>query len=185
MSFNNIKTAIACCTSPANTWKQIGSKKVANNQELLNNLMYPVMGWVTILCFIGVFLNNQEPDLAIALKKSIKLFIELFVGFFISSVFLNKILVKFFKKKDDLVRVQYFVGYSSMVVYGIYILSFILPSITILNFGYLYILYIIWIGGSVFLKIKENSLFKFTILAAASIMGALWLVGFIMNILIS
>ncbi len=185
MSNNNIKTAFACFTSPANTWKQIGSKKVTDNQELLNNLMYPVMGWVTILCFIGVLLNRQELDFAIALKKSIKLFIQLFVGFFISSVFLNKMLVRFFKKRDDLVRVQHFVGYSSMVVYVIYILTFLLPSMTILKFGYLYILYIIWTGGASYLKIKENSLFKFTILATLSIIGSLWLVEFVMNRLIS
>ncbi len=185
MSHNNIKTAFACCASPADTWKQIGSKKVTDNQELLNNLMYPVMGWVTLLCFVGVLLNRQDPDFAIALKKSIKLFIELFVGFFISSVFLNKMLVRFFKKRDDIVRVQHFVGYSSMVVYAIYVITFILPSMTILKFGYLYILYVIWTGGAVFLKIKENSLFKFTILATCSIMGSLGLVGFIMNKLIS
>ncbi len=185
MSYYNIKTAFACFTSPVSTWKQLGSKKITDNQELLGNLMYPVMGYVTAICFIGVLLNRQELELAIALKKSIKLFIQLFVGFFISSMLLNKILVRLFKKKDDLVRVQHFVGYSSMVVYCIYILTFLLPSVTILNFGYLYILYVIWMGGSSFMKIKEDSLFKFTLWATASIMGSLWLVGYIMNRLIS
>jgi len=65
---------------------------------------------------------------------------------------------------------QRFVGYSSALIYAMYLILAIFPDYSFLQLFLLYTIYIIWEGASVYMQIPENERNRFTAIATATIL---------------
>ena len=130
------------------------------------NYLYPFLGATTISVFLGTFFHKTGTILEIALKESILIFVSLFCAFFLSSYILNRVNVRFFEQKDNLLKTQMFVGYISSIAYVIKMIQALLPELFFVNFAMYYILYIIWTGSEHFMDIQSNKRLYYLIVSS-------------------
>ena len=158
---------------PAKTWNILADEKeeeIIDNNTFLKTYLYPVIGIVALLTFAGVFFHKKEFDIELAFRLTIKVLITLFVGFYFASFLLSKTMEHLFFKENSFKLCQRFVGYSSALIYAMYIILAIFPDYSFLQLFLLYTIYIIWEGASVYMQIPENERNRFTAIAAAIIL---------------
>ena len=155
---------------PAKTWNILADEKgeeIIDNNSFLKTYFYPVISIVALLTFVGVFFHKKEFDVQLALRLTIKVLIVLFAGFYLASFLLSKAMERFFLTKDSYKLCQRFVGYSSALVYAMYMVWAIFPDYGFLKLLLLYTIYVVWEGAPVYMQIPENERNKFTAIASA------------------
>jgi len=158
---------------PAMAWKVLADEKKEETTEddsFFKTYLYPVIGIVAILTFTGVFFHRKEFSVELALRLTIKVSIALFAGFYMASFFLSKLMERFFSTVNNEKLCQGFVGYSSALVYVVYMILAIFPGFGFLQLILLYTVYIIWEGATVYMQITESERNKFTAAATAIIL---------------
>ena len=166
MHKNLIQTIITLGISPIPSWKSLNDTEEEKGKTFLMNYLYPFLGATTISVFLGTFFHKKGTILEIALKESILIFVSLFCAFFLSSYILNKVNVRFFEQKDNLLKTQMFVGYISSIAYVIKMIQALLPELFFVNFAMYYILYIIWTGSEHFMDIQSNKRLYYLIVSS-------------------
>ena len=155
---------------PTKAWKALANEKeneVTNNDHFLKTYLYPIIGLIALLAFLGVFFYKKEFDMQIALRKTINISIALFAGFYLASYLLSEIMVRYFSDGKYYKECQRFVGYSSALVYVMYVFLAIFPDFAFLQFILLYTVYIVWEGASSYMQISDNQKSKFTLATSA------------------
>ena len=158
---------------PAKTWIILADEKeeeIIDNNSFLKTYLYPAIGIVALLTFIGVFFHKKEFDVQLALRLTIKVLIALFAGFYLSSFLLSKVMEHLFFRENSYKLCQRFVGYSSALIYAMYIILAIFPDYGFLQLFLLYTIYIVWEGASVYMQTPENERNRFTAIATAIIL---------------
>ena len=158
---------------PAKTWNILADEKeeeIIDNNTFLKTYLYPVIGIVALLTFVGVFFHKKEFDVQLALRLTIKVSIALFAGFYLASFLLSKAMERLFQTEKSYKLCQRFVGYSSALIYAMYLILAIFPDYSFLQLFLLYTIYIIWEGASVYMQIPENERNRFTAIATATIL---------------
>ena len=157
-------------TDPISSWEKLSEKQETDNENFYKSYLFPIFGIIALFSFVGILLTTKTFDVQLALKTVIKQLIVYGGGFYLASQFLfGYIFPRFELEKDKLIS-ERFVGYSSSVVYVVAMLHALFPNLFLLEIFTLYTIYIIWIGASRFLGIKENQWIKFTIFASVLIM---------------
>ena len=158
---------------PAKAWNILMSEreeKITGNDYFFKTYLYPIIGIVALLTFVGVFFHKKEFEIQLALRLTIKVLIALFAGFYLASFLLSKAIKRFFPANGSFRLCQRFVGYSSALIYAIYMVLAIFPDFNFLQFILLYTIYIVWEGASVYMQVPENEKSKFTAAATAIIL---------------
>ncbi|MCL2649854.1 MAG: YIP1 family protein [Candidatus Azobacteroides sp.] len=158
---------------PATTWNILADEKgeeIIDNDSFLKTYLYPVIGVVALATFIGGIFYKKEFDVQLALKLTIKVSIALFAGFYLASYLLSEIMPRYFSREKNYKECQRFAGYSSALVYVMYIILAILPDFGFLQLILLYTIYMIWEGAITYMQISENERSKFTIMATAIVL---------------
>ena len=158
---------------PAKTWNILADEKeeeIVDNNSFLKTYLYPAIGIVALLTFVGVFFYKKEFDVQLAIRLMIKVLIALFAGFYLASFILSKVMEHIFFMANSYKLCQRFVGYSSALIYAMYILLAIFPDYGFLQLFLLYTIYIIWEGASDYMQIPENERNRFTAIATAIIL---------------
>jgi len=155
---------------PATSWNVFAGKKgeeIAGNDSFLKTYMYPAIGIVALLTFTGVFFHQKEFSVELALRLTIKASIALFAGFYMASFLLSKAMERFFSTENNYKLCQRFVGYSSALIYVMYMILAIFPHFGFLQLLLFYTVYIVWEGSTVYMQIAELDRNKFTAAATA------------------
>ena len=152
--------------SPIPYWKKLSEEKTDQPTQFFNSYLYPLLGLTALATFIGAVINQKENVIELALKSSAVTFVTLFTAFFLSAYLLNKILIKYFNKADNLVKSQLFVGYISSISYVITMIHVMLPELFFIKYALFYMIYIIWIGSEYYLHIDEKKRLSFLIIAS-------------------
>jgi len=158
---------------PAKIWNILANEKeeeIIDNNSFLKTYLYPAIGIVALLTFVGVFFYKKEFDLQLAIRLMIKVLIALFAGFYLASFILSKVMEHVFFMENSYKLCQRFVGYSSALIYAMYIILAIFPDYGFLQLFLLYTIYIIWEGASDYMQISENERNRFTAIATAIIL---------------
>ena len=151
-------------------WKDINSEK-RTNYEFLNRFLHPLFGVIAITSFIGGLWISRDGNLESALKQSIISIVAVYGGYFISSYAINDLAPRFDLEKN-LPMYQKFVGFASAVIYLLYIVIPFFPGFIILWLCSLYTIHLVYNGAQSFIKINNDKLVNFTLIASALIILA-------------
>lgn len=183
------KLVIALISQPAKTWKELVVEKEKEDAEsgkgyekFLSNYLYPFIGLLTIAAFLSIC-TRQEFDIEQALKNSIVTLVSSFGGFYLGAYFLNEVWQGMFKQTKDLKLCQFFVGFSSALMFTLDIVWLLLPDFFFLYIFILYTFYIVWEGSVIFMKVTQAQQMKFSMVATLLIILTPKLIEFILVIL--
>lgn len=164
---------------PTDTWKRLSEKEM-DHAVFMKKILYPMIILLTVTAFAGVLFTRKEFDFELAIKSAILAFLTFYGGFYLAVYVLNEVLVKFLKLPKDIKLYARFVGFSSLLMYTIYILLKLIPQFFFLSIFYLYTVYIVWEGAGPYLKISENERLKFTVISTATILLVPFLIDLIL-----
>lgn len=168
-------------TTPENSWRKLSIKK--NHELFLNRYLYPIFGIIALTSFIGGLWLLQEGDLQLALKNSIINIVTVYGGYYIGAYILNETLPSFGATKNETLT-QQFVGYSSALMYALFIILPFFSDFFILWVFAIYTAYIVYTGFGVYVKGNEESRVRFTGVATASILITPFIIKSILSFLI-
>lgn len=155
------------------TWERLsGEPERNNNTEFYRSYLYPVIGIISLLVFLGVFINKKNFEVELALRTTIAVSVSLFVGFYIASFAISKLLSKFFSMEVDMKKCERFVGYSSGLLYLVYMFLALFPDFFFIKLGLLYTVYIIWESTPYYILIPEENRLKYSIVSTLVILFA-------------
>ncbi|MCD7977442.1 MAG: YIP1 family protein [Tannerellaceae bacterium] len=159
---------IAIISQPQRAWKSL-ARKEEKGDEFLSRFIYPLIGLLTLVAFLGVLFTRKEFDVELALKSSIKTLVSAFGGFYLASYLLNEVWYSLFKREKNMKLCQQFVGYSSSLMFAISMVLMLIPEFFFLRIFVLYTFYIVWEGAVPYMQIEEKNKVKFSAIATALI----------------
>lgn len=168
-------------TNPEAAWRKL--KEHENHESFINRYLHPVFGVISLTTFVGGLWLVADGGLEIALKNTIISLVTVYGGYFIASYILNELFPKFGMSKDES-KVQQFVGFSSALVYAIFIVSPLLPNLPILWIFAIYTVYIVYMGFEVYISVEEEQRVNFTGVATTVILLTPFIIKGILSILI-
>lgn len=169
--------------TPVAAWNSLYVKQDKNNEDFYKGYLFPIIGIIALFSFIGVLFSVKTFDVQLALKIVLKGVLIYGGGFYLTSFLLSEYIYPRFNLKKDKISAEYFIGYSSSVIYVVAILKALFPSFFILDILSFYTIYIIAMGAIHFLKLNEDDWIKFTIFASILIMLTPFLLNSLINFL--
>jgi hypothetical protein len=155
--------------APAKTWEKLAGKQEPDNEHFYRSYLYPVIGIIALLSFLGVWIGTKDFQIQVALKTVIKETIAYFGGFYLAANGLFRLSGKYFGLSADLQHFERFTGYSSAAIYVAACVNALFQSLFYIQIFILYSAYIIWHGSHFYMAVKEEYLTKFTIFASVII----------------
>ncbi|WP_418893038.1 Yip1 family protein [Limibacterium fermenti] len=175
-------TIIQLTTSPQQAWNHI-EKDEETRDEFFNRFLHPLFAIIAVTSFIGGIGLMHGAGLQMALKMAIINIVTLYSSYYIVSYTLNEMAVQFGLEKNRYLY-QRFVGYSSVVMYALYMVMPLLSDFFILWVFALYTIYIVYNGAEIFMKTREEKRMNFSIVATLLIVAVPGLINAFMIYLI-
>ena len=172
---------IQIIAAPEDSWSKLSARE--SHQAFINRYLHPIFGVISLTAFIGELWIVQDGNIETALKSTIISLVTVYGGYYISSYILNEYLPRLGISKDES-KVQRFVGYSSALVYSIFIVSPLLPNVPILWIFAVYTVYIVYTGYGLYITGVEENRIHFTGVATTFILFTPALIKGILSILI-
>ncbi|NLZ95204.1 MAG: hypothetical protein GX921_05180 [Bacteroidales bacterium] len=168
-------------TAPEDSWSKLSASE--SHQAFINRYLHPIFGVISLTSFIGGLWIIQDGNIESALKSAIINLVTVYGGYYIGSYILNEYLPRLGIAKDES-KVQQFVGYSSALMYALFIVTPFFPSFIILRLFALYTIYIVYTGYGVYIVGEEENRMHFTGVATTLILLTPVLIMGILSILI-
>ena len=175
-------TIIHLITSPQSAWRGI-KKDEEDQQEFLSKFLHPIFGIIALASFIGGLWFSHNGNVEQALKNTIVNIITVYGGYLVTAYILNEISFRYNLQKQ-IFTFQRFTGYSSVIIYGLYIIMPFLSDFFILWLLSAYTAYIVYIGSEIFFEITKNKKKKFTLASTLLILFIPLIIKAMMNFLI-
>lgn len=147
-------------SSPERGWKRANEVR-SNHEEFLNNFLYPIFGVISITTFAGAMWLSDVGGVHYALRVVIAAITSLFAGFHLASFMVNELFPKYGMVKDTHAA-QQFVGYSSVMLYVLYLLMPLINGYRGLWTVALLSIYLTITGSKIFLGINEDKRIAFS-----------------------
>ncbi|MDO4755807.1 MAG: YIP1 family protein [Parabacteroides sp.] len=176
------KIIIAIISQPLKTWEML-AKNEEDRETFLSRFIYPLIGVVSIVAFVGILFTRKEFDVELALKSSIRTMVSVFGGFYVSSYLLNEFWQSLFNREKNLKLCQCFVGYASSLMFALNIVLTLLPEFFFLRIFVFYTFYIVWEGAKPYMQIEENERMKFVGVSTVLILFTPWMIEFVLTML--
>lgn len=157
-------TIIQLIVASPRAWKEIDMED-RTQEGFINRFLHPIFGIIALASFVGGLWFTRDGDLQGALKNTIINVVAVYGGYFIASYILNEGAHHFGQKKN-LPRFQQFTGYSSVVLYALYMITPFLADFFILWLLVLYTVYLVNTGAVYYLKLPAGNRVGFSILAS-------------------
>lgn len=168
-------------SSPAKAWEQIAEGK--EEKTVLPNFVYPMIGLCGICEFIGAFFGKEFiPDVfQVALTRCCAVAVSLFGGFFLIVYLLDKMLKRWFSTDVSRDRIIVFTAYSMTVKFVLDILSSLLSLKLLLIILQIYTLFVVFEGTRRYLRVRDDKVTLFTLLATIVILICPELIEIVFN----
>jgi cation transport ATPase len=176
-------TTISLLLKPSEAWGRLSEKQTDDHEKFLSGFVYPFIGLVTMVAFLGILFTRKEFDIQIALRAAILALLSAFGGFFLASYLLNEVWRSLFKREKNMNLCQHFVGYSSVLMFSLNILLSLLPEFFFLRFFVLYTIYIVWEGAIPYMEVKESEQLTFVSFATVIIVATPLVLEFMLGLL--
>lgn len=153
--------------APHTAWRELNREQKTSHQFLAKYL-HPVLGVIALASFVGGLWFTRDGNLQGALKQSIISVVAVYGGYFIASYVLNEVAHRYDLEKN-ISRIRQFVGYGSVVLYVLYIITSFIVDFFILWLLVIYTVHVVNTGSIFFLQVKEEKRINFSLLASALI----------------
>ena len=163
-------------------WKDIYSEKRSQG-EFLNRYLHPMFGLIAFTSFIGGLLFSTNGRIESGLKHAITGVVAVYGGYFIASYVLNETAEKFCLEKNMPMFKKY-VGFSSVVIYLLYLIIPFFSGFIILWLLALYTVHLLYIGAQYYIKVDKNNHLNFTLLSSAVILLTPAVISLLFSIII-
>ncbi len=163
-------------------WKDIYNDK-RSHDEFLDRYLHPMFGLIALTSFIGELLFSANGNIESALKQTITVIVAVYGGYFISSYILNETAEKFSLNKN-MPMFRRYVGFSSVVVYILYLIIPFFPDFIVLWLLALYTVHLLYVGAQYYVRVNEDNHLNFTLLSSAVILLTPAAISFLFSIII-
>lgn len=159
--------------SPSKAWEEIRQESPVG--QVQTAYVYPLIALCGVALFVGLLFGNgvEEFDFQLALTQCCGLFISMFGGFFLSAYLIewygNHMLPD--HQENNKETILQLVGYSMTVLFVLEFFGSLFPSFFILRWILqFYLIYIVWEGSKVLMRIPENKLLSYTLVTSVIIL---------------
>lgn len=159
------QTILKLILKPRGAWKEL-SRKEEKLEDFYNTFLYPLFGFITVTTFVGAMWIRSGGGVPFALRDVVVVLTSLFGGFHIGAYVLDEIYQKYVEMRDER-QIRLFVGYSSVVVYLLYLIMPLLPGMELLWLLIVYTFYLVKEGVIHFLKLPEDKQSSFVLISLA------------------
>lgn len=160
--------AIRLISSPAKAWEEISVEK--DRRKVYMAFVYPMIGLCGLSVFLGSLLTNGwggPQSFQIAMTNCCAVAVSLFGGYFFASYLINEMGCRMFGLRSDLALSQQFAGYALVVPFLLQMVTGLMPDFKIIAWLLqFYIVYVIWEGTSVLMKVDERKRLQYTLFSA-------------------
>lgn len=184
MNYQEIfKISLLLISSPAKAWEEIRLQE--DERKVLMSFVYPMIGLCALSVFLGSLFTNGwggPESFQIAMTLCCVAAVSLFGGYFLAAYIINEMNVRIFGLDSDMPLVHQFSGYALVVTFLTNIITGLFPSFAmvalLLQF---YILYVIWEGAPIIMRVPEVFRLRFTVFASIVLVGCPALIQFVFN----
>ena len=162
------KTITQLIIASPKAWKEI-DKENRSHDLFLNQFLHPLFGIIALATFIGGLWFTRGGNIEGALKNTIISVVAVYGGYLIATYALNELAPRFELSKN-IPLFQKYVGYSSVVLYLLYIITPFFSGFIILWVIALYSIHIVYNGAIYLVKVKEGKRVNFALIASALIL---------------
>ena len=177
------KTVLSLISSPAKAWEEINLEE--DKRKVFMAFVYPMIGLCGLSFLIGSLISNgwSGPEgFQIAMTRCCIVAVALFGGYFLAAYGINELRVRLYAKSNDMLLSQQFAGYALVVTFIVWIVDGILPDFALIGWIFqFYIIYVVWEGTPILMKIDEKKRLQFTILSSLLLLVCPKLIEFIFN----
>ncbi len=170
-------------SSPARAWEEIRLEE--DKRKVFTSFVYPMIGLCGLSVFIGTLLAkgwSGPQSFQYAMTQCCAVAVSLFGGYFLAAYLINGLRVRMFRMDNDIPLTQQFSGYALVVPFLLKIIIGILPDFNIIALLLqFYIVYVVWEGSAVLMKVTEKDRLRFTILSSILLIVCPAVIEFIFN----
>ncbi|MEG2150458.1 MAG: Yip1 family protein [Bacteroidaceae bacterium] len=169
-------------SSPAKAWEEISLEE--DKRKVFASFVYPMIGLCGLSVFLGTLIDGwgQLTVYQVAMTKCCAVFVGLFGGYFLAAYAVNKLGVGMFGLKNDIKSAQQFTGYALNILFISYIAWGLAPQFIILyGLSQFYVVYIIWEGAEIIMRVEEKRRMTYTLLTFLLITLSPIIVGIVFN----
>lgn len=174
--------AMKLISSPAKAWEEI---YIEDRRKVYMAFVYPMIGLCGLSVFIGSLLANGwggPQSFQIAMTDCCAVAVALFGGYFLAAYAINEMGTRMFGMPTRILLIQQFAGYALVVPFLLQVVIGLLPDLRIVAWLLqFYIVYIVWEGVPVMMKIEEKQRLKFTLLASLLLVLCPTVIQFVFN----
>lgn len=167
---------------PALSWEFLSEGQKKDNEDFYKNYLFPIIGLIALLSFVGVLISSKNFSMALALKVVIRQVVVYLGSFYLVSFVVSEYLFPRFDLEKNRIPAEQFTGYSSALIYTVAMIEAMFPSFFFLEIIVFYTIYMIWTGAGRFLRIYEEQWIKFTVFASILIMLAPYFIRLLIDI---
>jgi len=169
---NLFKKVLLLISSPAKAWEEISLEE--DKRKGLATFVYPMIGLCGMAVFASVFIYNFTSDglttnqlFQLAMTRCCAVFIAFFAGYFLAAKTVSKMARSMFHVDCDMPKAEQLVGYAMAVPFVLKIIVVLIPAFLILKLIFqFYIIYLLWEGARILLKMNENKSTWFSIFSS-------------------
>ncbi|MGI6074503.1 MAG: YIP1 family protein [Fermentimonas sp.] len=165
---NIYSLVVQLITAPSNAWMRIKEEGETLN-FFTKHFLHPVFGIISLASFIGGLWFSKSGNIENALKMVIVNLISVYGGYYIAAYILNEIAPRY-GLAQNISRFSIFTGYSSVVIYLIFMLSAFFPNFFIIWVLAIYTVVLINAGTIYYLDIAEQHRANFSLISSAIVM---------------
>lgn len=170
-------------SSPARAWEEIRLEE--DKRKVFISFVYPMIGLCGLSVFIGSLVAkgwDGPQSFQYAMTQCCAVAVSLFGGYFLAAYLINGLRVRMFMMDNDIPVTQQFAGYALVVPFLLKIIIGILPDFNIIALLLqFYIVYVVWEGSAVLMKVAEKDRLRFTILSSILLIVCPAVIEFIFN----
>lgn len=172
---------VSLLTVPGKAWDEIAAHE--SGKDIMFGYVYPLIGLCGLSEFVGTFIGKSlNSDMfQLALTRCCAVAVALFGGFFLASYLLDKLNRRWLRRTGTYDDTQLFVGYSMTVVFVMNIVSGLI-SIELLHWILqIYTIVIVFEGARRMVRVGEERLTAYTVIATVVILICPALIEYIFN----
>jgi hypothetical protein len=141
------------------------------------------LGIIALLSFLGLLISPESFDFSSALKTVLKQVLITGGSFYLSAYSISRWLFPRVDLSPNRFLSERFTGYASSMIFAIVMLKSLFPSLFFLEIISIYTFYMVWVAASVYLKISEEHLVRFTVIAGIMILLLPAIIGGLIRLL--
>ena len=170
---------IRLLSAPAKAWSEIARQE---NGPLVNaEYVFPLIGLCGLSMFVGTFFGGEISNdvFQIALTRCCSVCVALFCGFYVTAYILDKFTRRLFGWRGEHDTMNLFTAYSMTVTFVIYFLDGLFYNAVLHWFLLLYTTVLVYEGAKHLVRIKEERLVAYTVMATLVVIACPTIIEFI------